>query len=141
MLAPSYEDLLAKTRWAPCGADHAPVSAANLTLGAEACQSKSRSDSKRLVHSQGACVSSRVRVRVMNCEAVVANPVWRSSPAFHGPIPAPSNLEVPVAKLLLTIVCLHERLRKKVSQPNDTARVKDLTVANYCIWREIASGQ
>ena len=71
----------------------------------------------------------------MNCEAVVADPVWRSCAAFHGPSPAPANLEVPVAKLLLTIVCLRERLRKKVGQPNDTARVKDLTVANYCIWR------
>ena len=113
MSAPSNEDLLAKTRWPPCSADHAPVSAANLTLEAP----------------------SRVRVRVMNCEAFVADPVWRSCAAFHGPGPAPANLEVPVAKLLLTIACLRERLRKKASQPNDTAGVKDLTIANNCIWR------
>ena len=70
-----------------------------------------------------------------DCEAVVADPVWRSCAAFHVLSPAPANLEVPVAKLLLNVVCLRERLRKKVSQPNDTARVKDLTVANYCLWR------
>ena len=69
--------------------------------GAEACQSKSRSNSKRLVPSQqvvlvrehlflGSCVSSCACFR----GAVVAKPGKCSCPASHGSSPAPANLAV-----------------------------------------------
>ena len=72
--------------------------------GAEACQSKSRSNSKRLVPSQqvvlvrehlfvktlGSCVLSCACFR----GAVVAKPGKCSCPASHGCSPAPANLAV-----------------------------------------------
>ena len=61
-----------------------------------------------------------VSFRVMNCGAVVGNPVWPCCPAFHEPSPAPANRAVTVAKLMLA-----------------NAKVKDFTITNHCIWRAL----
>ena len=80
-------------------------------LGAEACESKSHSDSKRLVPSQQVVPVREQPFRedlwVPACRA--ASVSWRSCTASRNSSPAPSNLAAPVRELLLTVACSRER--------------------------------
>ena len=76
----------------------------------EACQSKS----PRVMNPQACLAFLSSFLRTESCSA---------------------NLAAPIAKLLLTVACSRERLRKKVGQLRGDATIKDLTVTNYCIWK------
>ena len=128
LLAPSHEDLLAKTRWPLYSALYAPSMPPTESWGRSVLvQIPQRAWSPAnkwclcvssfFVKTLGSCVSSRVRFRVMNPRSRGRQACWRSCPAFHGPSPAPANLAAPVVKLLLTLACSCERLLKSCPTP------------------------
>ena len=110
MRAPSYEALLAKTRWPLCSAPHAP-SVPPTERGVQkranpnpAATRSARSPANKwclfasslFVKTLGSCLSSRVRFRVMNPRSRCRQACSALLSASPEPCPAPANLAAPV---------------------------------------------